>query len=504
VKQSIVFLAFLFCYFHVSAQRELKYAFVYQDDYWYVIDTTGKILADSLCGAKDAYYVYNSYTSEGMFPYVRDGKLGYKNYRNELVIPCTYWSNSIVWEHNRWCENRNAKNGFINGQAIVTTPNKKCGVIDAKGRLVIDTVYDFISRPDSGNVYVVRKTDSIKLVGHDGKDVLPFYYQTDMKLYPNPEFNEGLLPVMKKRKEGDESGKPSILGSRDNLHSYKVGFVNSKGELVIDTIYNLSSNILGDRRRPSSGSWPKNVDPYYLQNDYYRFEGGRSLVNKDNTDVVISTAGDSVFAIRLDFRSIRNSSGFFIVDYSSITGGFEGFLGYGIIDRHGKMIVEPIYLRIFDLHDGFFRVSFTGLYGYDRFVDTNGKFHFKKYATADDFDNGFAQVSLGHTNKDPYGNINKKGHFLRGDRAWVMQAKNGIILAYQQKTSNSYTYYGYMNKKYKWIIQPSYTGLYMISEGLIAYQKFKNGKWGYMNMKENMIIEPSYDQALPFQTAKIQ
>jgi hypothetical protein len=85
------------------------------------------------------------------------------------------------------------------------------GVADRQGRLIIDTMYNYISPSESSGVFAIRKGDSIKCITATGRDILPFYYVTDTALYPFPMFRDGLLCVMVK------TGK--------ELHKYKVGFV---------------------------------------------------------------------------------------------------------------------------------------------------------------------------------------------------------------------------------------------------------------------------------------
>jgi hypothetical protein len=70
--------------------REQKYAIVLENGWWKAVDTRGVSIADSLANKRDDGSFLLNASSEGMFPVLRDGKQGYKNKQNQLVIPCIY------------------------------------------------------------------------------------------------------------------------------------------------------------------------------------------------------------------------------------------------------------------------------------------------------------------------------------------------------------------------------------------------------------------------------
>ncbi len=508
--------------------RAQSFALVLEWGYWKAIDLSGKTLADSLATEDDGYRSYQA-SGEGMFAVIRNNRIGFKNAQNQLVIPCTYSPASVFNQYpNRPFNDayRMRERHFVQGQAVVVSPGGKMGVIDTRGHLVIDTVYDFIAAADTVPVYVVQQKSRIKIVNRSGKDVLPFYYQTDPELYPMPHFSNGLLPVMVKRPAPPpQTGRVQIQAPEPDMPDYKVGFVNYEGRLVIDTIYELSTYILrstaSDRaaamlNRSICGTGRAAMaretfqESYYLNSDYYRFEGNRCMVYKPGTSggTIINTAGDSLFAIG-PVRSVINDQGYFIVTEESFS-LFESQGGNtrvnGVINPMGKQILELSFREIGRLGDGLFRVS-TGENGHFRYADTTGRFRFgKSFAIANDFSDGFATVkySYGITDRD-YGHIDLEGKFVGIDKAWILGRSEGLILA-STKASGE-TGYGFMNTDYSWVIKPKYAGLEPMQQNRAAFGQSipgKGVKWGFIDHAGNEVIAPQYDRVISFQKVEIK
>lgn len=489
----------------VHAQTALKYALVLEVDetYWKAIDTNGNTLADSLCESRDLYHA-SHFTNDGMFVCVRDGKIGFKNHLNELVVPCIYSTKSSVGELRWTFQGEMPESRFVNGRAVVVTFNRKFGVLDRSGRMIIDTVYDYISDMEDG-VFVARKGKYIKLIDKNGKDIIPFYYETDLKLLPFPRFEDGLLCVM-------------VRNDTTQLHNYKVGFINTRGHLVIDTVYYMNTRMMGNSEdnawmaiasgsvcgtgmRNLQNSRP-NPDPYYLGSDYYRFSGGRCLVVKNHRPFVINKKGDSLFTFQFGFLSVTNHGGFFIVDaryspYEPVGGGI------GVINRDGKTILPLSFEEVHPLNDGFFRVKVDGKY---RFVDTTGKFHFKTYAIADDFFDGFARVKRTYSNDydGDYGHIDTKGRFFQVDSLWLYMRSEGLIPASVSEPNEKESRMGFLNEQYEWVLPPIYGNLDPLVNGLAGYRELNGRYWGYINRTGKVVLEPKYYKVQPFQVAIIE
>lgn len=287
-----------------ASGRTVSYAAVTENGYWKIIDPHGHILVDSLCTPDEASLVAEGYNigglfAEGLFPCKRDGLWGFKNIRNEWAVPCIY---PLV-------------RGFRDGRARVWD-KKQWGLIDEKGAVVLPAEYDGIYPSDSGMILLVRN-GVLGAVDRDGKQLLPFVYGIPRLL--NPGFSEGLLPVAA---YGEGARMATSWFFRPGG---KIGFIDRKGRLVIDTIYNFAWAV-GNRVaewRPCEGCCGSGMreslkfaqaNPYYLMGDYFRFEGGRCLVAEPGGLVkVIDTKGDSVFALPLLSRHPQNVGGYIIV-----------------------------------------------------------------------------------------------------------------------------------------------------------------------------------------------
>ncbi len=537
----------------VSA-KPLKYAIVLGTDKWYhAIDENGRILADSLRPQSEQFYVYNI-AGEGMFPYVREGKLGFKNHRNQVIaqpayLPVTYSklrSSLYVSGSWDWLEREVLMTRFQNGQAVVLSVSGNFfGVVDNRGRQVVDTVYDYIGPVQPNGVRPARRGDTLFLLDKRGRNILPFPYRCDPALNPVPRFGDGLLAVMVRiggfpyqdfsgqeidgrlggfphlDLSGAEKGGQEKGGSLspEQVHNYKVGFVNASGRLVIDTVFRLQPHMLNDRehdrrvalmsggmcgtgRRNLSMS-PKPVDPYYLRSkDFYVFTGGRCLVSKGRDFFAINLNGDSLYAIPSG-RDHQNIRGSFVIDNRSsfISGGVL------VLNRAGKMIVPFKEGNLFvsfegeitDGGAGFFRMqkgSYSGVY----FMDSNGRNTFRDtFQQAYPFYNGFAEVRLRArdqkaTDDDLEGAIDTQGRFWPDSVGSPAGGGYGLFITPGRDAKRFRILRGMRNKAGRWVIPQLYEELQPFAAGLAAFKDATTGLWGYLKPDGSVAIPARYQE----------
>ncbi|MBK9491177.1 MAG: WG repeat-containing protein [Haliscomenobacter sp.] len=158
-----------------------------------------------------------------------------------------------------------AMSSFEYGVAHVFTSSGKVGLIDSKGSFVLDTLYDYIGSFDQGVAVVsIHKKDFVTrydakygVIDSTGKFIVPFGFYAEIE-----GFNNGLAKVVGKRKDWqgliDRKGKLILRISKGELDLYNIdqleriqvlldqkvkkddlsslyhGFVNKKGELVIN------------------------------------------------------------------------------------------------------------------------------------------------------------------------------------------------------------------------------------------------------------------------------
>ena len=110
--------------------------------------------------------------SEGLAAVMKDGKIGFINEKNEVVIPFEFLYSSKCRCYK-----------FENGHCVVQTKDGKMGIIDTAGRWVLEPVYDLIqSFPDC---ILLVKDGKKWQVDLDGNIVQPFLYDySEILQYP--------------------------------------------------------------------------------------------------------------------------------------------------------------------------------------------------------------------------------------------------------------------------------------------------------------------------------
>lgn len=213
--------------------------------------------------------------------------------------------------------------------------------------------------------------------------------------------------------------------------------------------------------------------------------------------------------------------------------------GFGIIDRRGKFIVEPIYRAISYFKEGFARAEdmetgeywllneegekvfgpYKGAYLFHNgkalvneteknrdwfFIDKKGKkYPFNEEVQivmakwyGDDFwtENAYLDFSEGYPEiiNDNYVAVNEKGEAISPEYKFLDSFdKNGYALATIQEGEDEF--YGIVDKQYNWVIEPEYSYLYNFQYGY-AIAKKKEWKEGgradyiVMDLKGNVVF----------------
>ena len=497
----------------VRAQDSLYFSIVSHNGWFQAIDRQGNVLADSLRSSKELYMGYDQ-SAEGMFIYMRDYRIGFKDHHNQIVVPAVYQLANLT-AGQRYPDARKppTQTVFFRGQAVVGTTSQTFGIIDRTGRLVADTVYSWISAPEpQSGMYVARTGQQIMILDRDGRNILSKVYTCDTALYPAPSFNDGLLCVMVPDTiAGRTAGHDMGTGA---LHKYKAGFVDAAGKLVIDTVFMMSSEILGNRnddhdwflqsdlvcrtgRAFAASYWTPEPDPFYLARDYYRFESDRSLVNRSGHDLVIDRKGDPLFALSNE-HSVLNHHGYLICKTRS---SWLSKAATSIYGPAGQVL--PVQGSSVDTGENdLFLIRNDALGGY--FMDGKGNPRFdKRYDITDPFYDGFAMVRTNHSdeslNEDgDYGLLDTNGRFYSSKKYGDLQRWGKLIIARDETASPRL--YGMMNAKGKWIVKPKYRELRAFHNGLaqVSGADGPSGKWGFLNEKFELVVPEVYDRATDF------
>lgn len=152
----------------------------------------------------------------------------------------------------------------------------------------------------------------------------------------------------------------------------KYGFLNKKGEIVIDFIYDYAN----------------------------KFYNGVTVVKVDSEFFLIDEEGNQLSDQKFAYLSIEPHGGLV-----KIGGGFLGY-SYGLMDLTGKVLLEDNFNFIDDFSEGFARYKKDRKYG---FITEKGKYLTEvEYDYAESFSDGLAIVKI----DSKYGYINSKGELV--------------------------------------------------------------------------------------------
>jgi len=364
--------------------------------------------------------------SEGLASvWARDGGVvqsGAIDRNGDLKIPLTF---SLV-------------RGFSSGRAGACThvAARKCGYIDRKGRWLIEPVYDQVwDFKDGFATVTLGKTDAVL----------------------NPKTGRVTTTENEKTAYIDASGK--ILGNR-----------------FFDAAYGFSEGL---------GSVARGVE---IEDRLWGF------IDKSGNEVIPMKFGPGLTSAIDQFRDGLAPA---------LQGNWrEG--KYGYVDKSGKFVIPPSYSHAQSFHEGKAMVCRTvkppknsdaGKNSpfsdpiYDKkecsFIDNNGKvlFPYQQYYYGN-FSGGLASACRRDTYLDfsspSCGYINAAGKLVIGEK--FVRAED-FVNGYAKVAVSSKPYlWGLINSNGKFVIQPLYSELGNVSEGLVAFRVGDDfsGKWGYL------------------------
>lgn len=252
----------------------------------------------------------------------------------------------------------------------------KAGVIDSKGYLVIDCKYNYIGNFVNGLALVIIN-DSINYLDLEGNLLLP------NNIYDGEDFSCGLAAV-----QLSQGGQ--------------WGYINTYGELVINSVFDYVSEFKNDRANVGMGKNEllidvkgKVVDTIIREMKLEKFP----LIGSSdhNTLGKLNSQGDTIMPMQFVSFGYRQGNKFWFN-----TGKF-----YGLADTTGKILTKIKYEYISYFSDnGLALAKSDGKYG---FIDKNGKeiidFQFQD---AHGFKYDLAAVKL----NDKWGFVNTNGDLV--------------------------------------------------------------------------------------------
>lgn len=199
---------------------------------------------------------------------------------------------------------------------------------------------------------------------------------------------------------------------------------------------------------------------------------------------------------------------------------------YGVINKKGEIVVEPQYDRIYGFEEGLAKFEFNDKWG---IIDKEGNIVVKpQYDFISNFEDGLARVRVGAYPNGKEGIIDRDGNILIEPKYdTICDFHNGLACV---KTDNKY---GFIDKTGKAVVEPKYdkvggnfnNGFAVVYIGeersfidtkgnvitdMKPYADIDNlepfpdkvpsfrAKWGYRNAFDEVVIEPQFDEAKDF------
>ncbi len=286
------------------------------------IDKKGNQVKDDFAQAKMDKYINKNYKIDLVSGQGKDYKIGYKksSYDKEWVIKPKFEEGDHL---------------FVNGSAAVRI-NKKWGIINTKGKWIIEPKYDSIVNFSEG-LAAARLNDKVGFLNKKGQwvinpkfiDLFCFYktkdYYSKVPFFcQDAEFHDGLAPVI--------YDKDFIVHDK-NLKIYIP---------VIPEKFNIQDE---------TEVWGKvKKDKYYIKAKVNKFDKlflTHGLYEKRYKLGYINKQGDLV--IKDDFREIENfSDGLAAVRKDKL---------FGYIDKNGEFILPPKYVEAYNFYNGYAPVA---------------------------------------------------------------------------------------------------------------------------------------------------
>lgn len=298
------------------------------------------------------------------------------------------------------------------------------GFMNLKGEVIIKPKYKYCRDFNSGIAKVGAKV-FINLKGEKLLIKVPNYTLSR-------EFNDGMLAI----KVG-----------------MNWGFVNTLGELVIQTEYN-------------------DVTDFY--------DGYALAINKNETFVLDKNGKETKVITKDKIKSVHH--------FSEGMAPIQVGLKYGFVNEKGVIIIEPQFLSVGYFSNGlaWARTNNNKL-GY---IDTKGKWVIepKFYATRI-FDKKSGRTRV--KDKSGWGYVNSKGEILRIKEAQVFNDFEDGLCALRVNNL-----WGFIDGDGKWAIEPKYTAVTSFTNGFAGVRVKE--KWGVINQKGEMVLQPIYNYIKTF------
>lgn len=403
--------------------------------------------------------------------------------------------------------NNNISSTNSNLEYFSVYTNKKWGVIDSNGNIVIEPTYDeMIIVPDSKKpvficVYDVNSKDETyktKVLNKDNKEILTNYDKVELLDNYDENYNiwqeKNILKVQKNNKYGivnydgkvllkvDYDDISTLKGASNNMIIVKdgeMGICNGLGEIIINPQYknilplgenaqngyivvdsNNKYGIVGTNKKVTIEPQYTDIKEESASDKYIVKDGNWKLINNKNEDI-LNGDFDNIIAVNDDnVIVIKNNQ-------------------YGVVNISGEIKIPYQYDYLEYAFGNYYIAEKSGKYGLiDLGNSTKIKFNYISMFYRSDAD--IIEAGNSDYTTDVYDNgLNKKVTGIVSE----VNVDDGYI---KIREGNDYQYYNFK-------FEPKQNN--EILPGKTLYLSKKNGKYGYINKSGDVVVDYIYDDA---------
>lgn len=492
---------------------------------WGAIDTKGNIVIP-------VEYEYLGYLSEGLINFEKDGKMGFLDKSNTVVIPAMYFNFSAfsdglaavkVSETGKYgyidktntlvipaeYEDANPftggfaavakKKGYTTnkvGQKAVTVPGQWV-VIDKTGKQIQERSFDKVSSLNAGGLFIIESDGKKGTMNTKGMPILPMEYSevtidkagftifktVDTKKYGMMN-NVGTVVVVPNYDYVSQTTANRFYVIQDG--KYTVGDVNNNVFVQPDSA---SGVLLGKKRiiyyyKNKVRVFDLNGNPQKTITDVYLKGYGHSLsatedsikLNEDATAVLIGLSNNSKKTFPFGEAGDFSDDGIFVAKNNS---------SYDFYDYTGKKLNTKSYYSVVNFSEGICALQETSTSA-PHLADKN----FNKIKDLYTYFKGPYSEGIAYASNGQMGTVSYLDK--SGNEVFKVQAKqggpctNGFIVI----KDNTDKYY-HVNKKGKPISNKTWEETGTFNEGLAMVKE--NGRWGFIDTLGKKIIDTKYD-----------
>ena len=350
----------------------------------------------------------------------------------------------------------------FDGDVAFVKMNGKWTLIDIEGNILSKTEIDIVYN-GSGDIFSVERGGKRGFMNRKGELIIDFQY-TNCFAACSFSYGLGLLNIGGRYGYINDKNKFVINPHFDDAYSFrKEGFAVVKMEKKYGLI---------DRH----GN--------YLIEPKFDLMPMFSFINLEDGLFPVFVKENSTTKTRYGFSDLKGNIRFFLDDKLDFSNNHHGFLnGYAIIDdfrsdKRKKRFINTSGSIVFDAYEdarffknGLAAVKINDRYGY---IDLNGNFLIKpQFDDAKSFlDSGFAIVGVGLKNFRKWGIINRKGEYIINPQFdFIIHGTNDLFMV------NIDGKWGLIDSLGNFILKPDFSDVWVYPNGIATIHK--NGKAGY-------------------------